>query len=71
MPGVASHATNIVEHPELIAARILRYAGIFGKERVIAGTDCGLGHRVHPELVWAKFSAMAEGARIATKALWG
>ena len=70
MPGVAAHATNIVEHPELIAARIVRYAGIVGKERVIAGTDCGLGHRVHPDLVWAKFSAMAEGARIATKALW-
>lgn len=71
MPGVAGHATNIVEHPELIASRIVRYAGIVGKERVIAGTDCGLGHRVHPELVWAKFSAMAEGAKIATKELWG
>jgi len=71
MPGVVSHATNIVEHPELVAARIRRFAELVGRENVIAGTDCGLGGRVHPEIAWAKLAALAEGARLASKALWG
>jgi 5-methyltetrahydropteroyltriglutamate--homocysteine methyltransferase len=71
MPGVVSHATNIVEHPELIAARIRRFADIVGRENVIAGTDCGLGGRVHAEIAWAKLAALADGARLATKQLWG
>ena len=70
MPGVVSHATNLVEHPDLVADRIVRYAEIIGRENVIAGTDCGLGNRVHHELVWAKLEALAEGARRASKALW-
>jgi len=70
MPGVVSHATNVVEHPELVADRLTRYAGIVGRENVIAGTDCGLGGRVHPDLAWAKLAALAEGARLASKALW-
>jgi 5-methyltetrahydropteroyltriglutamate--homocysteine methyltransferase len=71
MPGVVSHATTLVEHPDLVAHRILRFAAIVGRENVIAGTDCGLGNRVHPEIVWAKFGSLAEGARRATKTLWG
>jgi 5-methyltetrahydropteroyltriglutamate--homocysteine methyltransferase len=70
MPGVVSHATNIVEHAQLVADRILRYAAIVGRENVIAGTDCGLGGRVHAELAWAKLGALVEGARIASKSLW-
>jgi 5-methyltetrahydropteroyltriglutamate--homocysteine methyltransferase len=65
MPGVVSHATNLVEHPQLVADRILRYAAIVGRENVIAGTDCGLGGRVHADLAWAKL-----GALIASKSLW-
>ncbi len=76
IPGVISHATNIVEHPELVAQRIERYARLVGRENVIAGTDCGFAQgpfhrRVHPSIQWAKLEAMAEGARIASKALWG
>jgi 5-methyltetrahydropteroyltriglutamate--homocysteine methyltransferase len=72
MPGVVSHVSNHIEHPELVAQRLIRYANVMGKENVIAGTDCGMGSRVgHPEVAWAKFKAMAEGARIATKELWG
>jgi 5-methyltetrahydropteroyltriglutamate--homocysteine methyltransferase len=71
MPGVVSHATNIVEHPELVAARIRRFADIVGRENVVAGTDCGLGGRVHAEIAWAKLAALVEGARLATRALWG
>jgi 5-methyltetrahydropteroyltriglutamate--homocysteine methyltransferase len=70
MPGVVSHATNLVEHPQLVADRILRYAAIVGRENVIAGTDCGLGGRVHADLVWAKLRALVEGARLASKELW-
>jgi 5-methyltetrahydropteroyltriglutamate--homocysteine methyltransferase len=70
MPGVVSHATNIVEHPELVARRIRNFAEAVGRENVIAGTDCGLGSRLHDELVWAKLSALAEGARLASNALW-
>jgi 5-methyltetrahydropteroyltriglutamate--homocysteine methyltransferase len=71
MPGVISHATNIVEHPELIARRLQNFAAAVGRENVIGGSDCGLGSRLHEDLVWAKLSALAEGARLATKALWG
>ncbi len=75
-PGVVSHGTNVVEHPELVAERILRFAGAVGRENVIASTDCGFAQeqfnrRVHPSIIWAKLEAMAEGARIATKELWG
>ncbi|HET7883046.1 MAG TPA: cobalamin-independent methionine synthase II family protein [Acetobacteraceae bacterium] len=71
MPGVVGHATDLVEHPELIAERLVRYATIVGRENVLAGTDCGLGSRVgHEEVVWAKLAAMAEGARIASERLW-
>ena len=70
MPGVVSHATNIVEHPALIARRIKNFADAVGRENVIAGTDCGLGTRLHDDLVWAKLAALAEGAQLATKELW-
>jgi 5-methyltetrahydropteroyltriglutamate--homocysteine methyltransferase len=71
VPGVVGHATDIVEHPQAIADRLVRYAKIVGRENVMAGTDCGLGPRVgDPQIAWAKFEAMAEGARIATKELW-
>ena len=76
IPGVISHATNIVEHPELVAQRIVRLAKIVGRENVMAGTDCGFAQspfaqRVHPTIMWAKLSSLAEGARIATRDLWG
>lgn len=70
IPGVVSHATNVVEHPELIADRILRFASVVGRENVIAGTDCGLGGRVHPQIAWAKLAALSEGAKLASKELW-
>jgi 5-methyltetrahydropteroyltriglutamate--homocysteine methyltransferase len=71
IPGVVSHATNVVEHPDLVAERILRFANLVGRENVIAGTDCGLGGRLHRELVWAKLKTLSEGARLATRQLWG
>ena len=71
IPGVVSHATNIVEHPQVVADRLVRYAKVVGRENVIAGTDCGLGGRIHPQIAWAKLQVLAEGARIATKELWG
>jgi 5-methyltetrahydropteroyltriglutamate--homocysteine methyltransferase len=70
LPGVVSHATNVVEHPELVADRICRFADIVGKERVIASTDCGLGGRVHAQLAWAKLEALAAGADLASRRLW-
>jgi 5-methyltetrahydropteroyltriglutamate--homocysteine methyltransferase len=75
-PGVVSHGTNVVEHPELVAERILRFVGLVGRENVIASTDCGFAQeqfnrRVHPSIMWAKLEAMAEGARIASEELWG
>jgi 5-methyltetrahydropteroyltriglutamate--homocysteine methyltransferase len=63
IPGVVSHATNVVEHPELVADRILQYAQLVGRENVIAGTDCGLGGRIHASLAWAKLRSLVEGAR--------
>jgi 5-methyltetrahydropteroyltriglutamate--homocysteine methyltransferase len=75
IPGVITHASNLVEHQELIAERIIKFADIVGRENVIAGADCGFASfatycEVHPTVVWAKFSALAEGARIASKELW-
>ena len=70
LPGVVSHATNVVEHPELVAERIGRFAGLVGRERVIASTDCGLGGRVHGDIAWAKLEALAQGAAIASRQLW-
>jgi len=70
LPGIVSHATNVVEHPELVAERILRFANLVGKERVIASTDCGLGGRVHSQIAWAKLEALAQGAARATRQLW-
>jgi len=75
IPGVISHATNVVEHPELVAERIGRYAGLVGRENVLAGTDCGFAQgpfyrRVHPSIMWAKLEALAQGARLASKELW-
>ena len=61
IPGVVSHATNVVEHPELVADRIVQYAQLVGRENVIAGTDCGLGGRIHPSLAWAKLQVLVEG----------
>jgi 5-methyltetrahydropteroyltriglutamate--homocysteine methyltransferase len=76
IPGVISHATNIVEHPELVAERITRLAALIGRENLIAGTDCGFAQgpfhrRVHPSIMWAKLEALAAGARLASRALWG
>ena len=75
IPGVVSHCIHLVEHPELVAQRIARFAGVVGRERVIAGTDCGFGtsgagDEVHPDVAWAKLRAMVEGARIASKRLF-
>jgi len=72
VPGVVGHCTDFIEHPDLVAERLVRYARLVGRNNVLAGTDCGLGSRVgHPSICWAKFEAMAEGARRATKILWG
>jgi 5-methyltetrahydropteroyltriglutamate--homocysteine methyltransferase len=75
IPGVISHSTVLVEHPELVAERICRFANVVGRERVIAGADCGFASfagskEVHPSIVWEKFKSLAEGARIASKELW-
>ena len=70
LPGVVSHATNVVEHPDLVAERILRFANLVGRERVIASTDCGLGGRIHPDIAWAKLEALAQGAALASRQLW-
>jgi 5-methyltetrahydropteroyltriglutamate--homocysteine methyltransferase len=75
IPGVISHATNVVEHPELVAERIVRIAKFVGRENVIAGTDCGFAQgpfhrRVHPSIMWAKLQSLADGARLASKELW-
>jgi 5-methyltetrahydropteroyltriglutamate--homocysteine methyltransferase len=76
IPGVISHSTVLVEHPELVAERIRRYAKVVGRENVIAGADCGFAtfagsKEVHPSIVWAKFKSLVEGAKIASKQLWG
>ena len=76
IPGVVTHHTTTVEHPRLVADRIVRFAGLVGRENVIAGTDCGFAQlegfkRVHPQVMWAKLEALAEGARLASKQVWG
>jgi 5-methyltetrahydropteroyltriglutamate--homocysteine methyltransferase len=76
IPGVVSHHTNVVEHPELVAQRLTRLAAVVGRENVQGGTDCGFAQgafirRVHPEIQWAKLEALAEGARLASRDLWG
>jgi 5-methyltetrahydropteroyltriglutamate--homocysteine methyltransferase len=76
VPGVVTHHTNVVEHPELVAQRLTRLANVVGRERVMGGTDCGFAqgafmHRVHEEIQWAKLASLAEGARIASRELWG
>ena len=76
MPGVITHASNIVEHPELIAERLIRFATLAGRENILAGADCGFSSQatyrteVHPTVIWAKFQALRDGARLATKKLW-
>ena len=76
IPGVVTHASNIVEHPELIAERIVRFAKLVGRDNVIAGCDCGFSSQatytpeVHPSVIWAKFDAMRDGARLASRQLW-
>ena len=70
MPGVISHATNIVEHPELVARRLVDWPASSGARMSWPAADCGMGGRVHAEIGWAKLAALAEGAAIATKALW-
>jgi 5-methyltetrahydropteroyltriglutamate--homocysteine methyltransferase len=71
IPGVVGHCTDLIEHPELVAERLVRYANLVGRENVMGGTDCGLGPRVgHARIAWAKLEALAEGARLATKRLW-
>lgn len=69
IPGVVSHATNVIEHPQLVADRIARFAGLVGAERVQASTDCGLGGRLHSQIAWAKLETLAEGARLASEQL--
>jgi 5-methyltetrahydropteroyltriglutamate--homocysteine methyltransferase len=71
MPGVIEHTTHVVEHPETVADRIERFARVVGRENVIAGTDCGLRGRAHPEIAWAKLQALSDGAEIASRRLWG
>ena len=70
IPGVVSHATNVLEHPEVVADRLMNYASVVGRDNVIASTDCGLGGRIHPQLAWAKLKALREGADLASKQLW-
>jgi 5-methyltetrahydropteroyltriglutamate--homocysteine methyltransferase len=76
MPGVVSHQTNVVEHPELVAERLVRFANVVGRDHVIAGTDCGFAQgpfvrRVHESIMWAKLESLVEGARLASEELWG
>lgn len=76
IPGVVTHHTTTVEHPQLVAERIVRFANLVGRENVIAGTDCGFAQmeglqRVHPQVMWAKLESLAEGARLASQELWG
>jgi 5-methyltetrahydropteroyltriglutamate--homocysteine methyltransferase len=72
MPGCVGHVTDLIERPNLVAQRLVRYANLVGKENVVAGTDCGIGSRVgNGEIAWAKLASLAEGARIASEQLWG
>ena len=69
-PGVVTHSTPLIEHPQLVADRIQRFAELVGRENVIASTDCGLGLRCHPQIAWAKLKTLTDGAALATTALW-
>jgi 5-methyltetrahydropteroyltriglutamate--homocysteine methyltransferase len=69
LPGVVTHSTDLIEHPELVSQRIQRFARLVGRENVIASTDCGFGGRSHPQIAWAKLKALTEGAALASKAL--
>jgi 5-methyltetrahydropteroyltriglutamate--homocysteine methyltransferase len=69
-PGVVTHSTPLLEHPQLVADRIQRFAKLVGRENVIASTDCGLGLRCHPQVAWAKLQALVDGAALASDALW-
>ncbi len=69
-PGVISHSTNAVEHPRLVADRIIQFAEVVGPENVVASTDCGLGGRLHHQIAWAKLESLVEGAQIATEELF-
>jgi 5-methyltetrahydropteroyltriglutamate--homocysteine methyltransferase len=76
IPGVITQSTVLVEHPELVAERIVRFAGVVGRENVIAGADCGFASfagstEIHPTVVWAKLQALVDGARLASRRLWG
>ena len=76
IPGVVTHHTTSIEHPRLVADRIIRFAGLVGRENVIASTDCGFAQlgqyqRVHPQVMWAKQHTLAEGALLASQELWG
>ncbi|MCP5144487.1 MAG: cobalamin-independent methionine synthase II family protein [Gammaproteobacteria bacterium] len=70
IPGVVTHKTSVLEHPETVADRIVRFANIVGRENVIASTDCGFGGRLHPQLAWAKLASLVEGAKLASEQLW-
>jgi 5-methyltetrahydropteroyltriglutamate--homocysteine methyltransferase len=75
VPGVVNHQTNVIEHPELVALRLKNFAGLVGRENVMAGTDCGFCQgwhevRVHPHIQWAKLASLVEGARLASEQLW-
>jgi len=70
IPGVVTHKTSVLEHPEVVADQLVRYAEVVGKENVLAGTDCGLGGRIHPDVAWAKLKALADGAALASERLW-
>ncbi|HTY69236.1 MAG TPA: epoxyalkane--coenzyme M transferase, partial [Alphaproteobacteria bacterium] len=68
--GVITHSTDVVEHPELVAQRLVRYASLVGAENVIGGADCGFGGRSHPQIAWAKLKSLVEGAKLASKTLF-
>src|SRR5690606_31230539 len=70
IPGVVTHSTDVVEHPEVVSQRIQTYARVVGRENVIAGADCGFGGRSHPQIAWAKLQSLVEGARLASEALF-
>ena len=71
LPGVVTLSTSVVEHPELVADRIVGFAEAVGRENVVASTDCGLGGRVHPQIAWAKLDTLVKGAELAASQLWG
>ena len=71
LPGMVTHSTNVVEHPELVADRIVGFAEAVGRENVVASTGCGLGGRVHLQIAWAKLDTLVKGAELAASQLWG